>query len=86
MTEQTVQIPVLTPEEQKKLVDDAIERLDRLAESELEMAQLFINRGKIEIARRRLQELIDRYGKSEVATEAKKLLKNLCSSHVAGSP
>lgn len=86
MTEETVQIPVLTPEEKKKLVDDAIERLDRLAESELEMARLFINRGKIEIARRRLQELIYRYAKSDAATEAKKQLKNLCATDEAGSP
>jgi hypothetical protein len=67
--------PALTPEEQRKLVDEAIERLDRLAESELDMAQLFIAKGKTEIARRRLQELIERYAKSDSAKEAKRLLK-----------
>ena len=74
MTE-TAPTPALTPEQQKKLVDDAIERLDRLAESELEMARLFIARGKTEIATRRLQEVIDRYGTSDAAKEAKTLLK-----------
>ena len=77
MNEATSQIPVLSAEEQKKLVDDAIERLDRLAESQLEMAQLFLNRGKLEIARRRLEEVVELYGKSEAAKDAKKLLKKL---------
>jgi len=77
MAEESVKIPTLTPEQQKQLVDDAIERLDRHAESQLEMARLFIDRGKIEIARRRLQEVVELYGKSESAKEAKKLLKGL---------
>jgi FimV-like protein len=70
-------ISTLTPEQQKNLVDDAIERLDRLAESQLEMARLFIDRGKPEIARRRLQEVVELYGKSDAAKEATKLLKSL---------
>jgi FimV-like protein len=77
MTTETTPAPELTPEEQKKLVDEAIERLDRLAESQLEMARLFIDRGKIDIARRRLQEVVELYGKSEAAKDAKKLLKTL---------
>ena len=77
MAEESVKIPTLTPEQQKQLVDDAIERLDRLGESQLEMARLFIDRGKIDIARRRLQEVVELYGKSESAKEAKKLLKGL---------
>ena len=77
MTEESTKIPALTPEQQKQLVDDAIERLDRLAESEIEMARLFIDRGKPDIARRRLQEVMDLYGKSPAAKEAKKLLKGL---------
>jgi len=75
MAEELAKIPTLTPEQQKQLVDDAIERLDRLAESQLEMARLFIDRGKSEIARRRLQEVVELYGKSDAAKEAKKLLK-----------
>ena len=77
MTEESVKSPTLTPEEQKQLVDDAIERQERHAESQLEMARLFIGRGKIEIGRRRLQEVVELYGKSDSAKEAKKLLKGL---------
>ena len=77
MTEVLAKTPALTPEQQKLLVDDAIERLDRLAESQLEMARLFIDRGKIEIARRRLHEVLELYGKSDAAKEAKKLLMGL---------
>lgn len=75
--EQPAAIPTLTPEQQKQLVDDAIERLDRLAESQLEMARLFIDRGKPEIARRRLREVVELYGKSAAARDAQKLLSNL---------
>jgi outer membrane protein assembly factor BamD (BamD/ComL family) len=77
MTDAIAEKPTLTPEEQKQLVDEAIERLDRLAESQLEMARLFIDRGKIAIARRRLTEVVELYGKSDAAKEAKKLLKRL---------
>lgn len=77
MTDESAKPVTLTPEQQKQLVDEAIERLDRLAESQLEMARLFIDRGKIEIARRRLEEVVTEYGKSEAAKDAKKLLKAL---------
>lgn len=63
-----------SPEQQKAGLDQAIKRLDKHAESQLEMARLFIDRGKTEIARRRLQELVEMYGKSDAAKEAKKLL------------
>jgi FimV-like protein len=68
---------ILTPEQQKEQLDQAIERLDKHAESQLNMAQLFIARGKTDIARRRLEELLELYGKSDAAREARKLLKRL---------
>ena len=77
MTEELVKTPTLTPEEQKQLVDHAIERQERHTESELQTARLFIDKGKIEIARRRLNEVVELYGKSEAAKEAKKLLRGL---------
>ena len=77
MTEETAKPPTLTPEEQKLLVDEAIEKLERLAESQLDMARLFIDRGKIDIARRRLQEVVELYSKSDSAKAAKKLLKEI---------
>lgn len=77
MAEESGKISTLTPDQQKQLVDEAIERLDRLAESQLEMARLFVDRGKIDIARRRLKEVVELYSKSDAAKEAKKLLKAL---------
>ncbi len=77
MTEKTTPAPTMSVEQQKQLVDEAIERLDRLAESQLEMARLFIDKGKPEIARRRLQEVIELYGKSDAAKDAKTMLKTL---------
>ena len=70
-------VMTLTSDEQKEQLDQALERLDKHAESQLEMARLFIDRGKTEIARRRLHELVEMYGKSEAAKEAKMLLKRL---------
>lgn len=67
----------LTPQQQSEELDRAIERLDKVAESELEMIRLFIDRGKTEIARRRLHALIESRGKSDAAKEAKVLLKRL---------
>ena len=85
MTDEVAKVSTFTPEQQKKLVDDAIERLDRLAESDLEMARLFLSRGKIEIAGRRLQEVIDRYEKSDLASEARNLLNQLRAAQEADS-
>lgn len=77
MEEQPAKAAALSSAEQKELVDEAIERLDRLAESQVEMAKLFIDRGKPEIARRRLTEVLELYSKSHAAKEAAKLLKGL---------
>ena len=77
MSEEPVKPAALSAEQQKLLVDEAIERLERLAESQVEMARLFIDRGKPDIARRRLTEVIELYGKSDAANEAKKLLSSL---------
>ncbi len=71
------QTTTLSPEEQTAILDESLERMDKLAESQLEMARLFIARGKSEIARRRLEEILELYGKSDLAKEARKLLKSL---------
>ncbi|HUQ69613.1 MAG TPA: hypothetical protein VM165_08825, partial [Planctomycetaceae bacterium] len=62
-------------EDQHRLVDEAIEKSEKLAESQLDMAQLFFSLGKKDVARRRLEDLIERYGRSEAAREARKMLK-----------
>lgn len=65
----------LSEDAQRQIVDDAIERAEKLAESQLEMARLFISHRKMDVARRRLEDLIERYGRSDAAREARKLLK-----------
>ncbi len=67
----------LTDEERRALVDDAIEKADKLAESELEMSRLFIAHGKPDVARRRLEGIVERFGRSESAKEARRMLKRL---------
>ena len=70
----------VTPEQSKNNLDQVLERLDKHAQSGLLMARLFVDRGEIEIARRRLHEIIEMYGKSAAAEEAKTLLASLSVS------
>ncbi|MCC7423518.1 MAG: hypothetical protein IT428_24850 [Planctomycetaceae bacterium] len=67
----------LSEDAQRQMVDEAIERAEKLAESQLEMARLFISHRKMDVARRRLEDLLERYGRSEAAQEARKLLKQI---------
>lgn len=67
----------LSPEQQKEELEAALERLDKLAESELEMVRLFLERGKIEIAKRRLEGILESYPKSHATKEARKLLSDI---------
>jgi outer membrane protein assembly factor BamD (BamD/ComL family) len=69
----------LTEEQRKKLLEEAIERQDKLAESELEMARMFIAHEKTETAQRRLRGLIANFGASAAAVEAAQLLADLNS-------
>lgn len=69
-------------DENRKRVDEAIEKSEKLAESQLEMARLFLSRGKVDVARRRLEDLIERYGLSDAAREARKLLKSVGKTSV----
>lgn len=57
--------------------EDTAEGLSKLAEGQLEMARLFIDRGKNDIARRRLDEILEVYPMSAAAIEARRLLKRL---------
>lgn len=66
-----------TVEEQKALLEEAIRKRDKLADSQLEMARMFIEKGKPEIAKRRLREIVNEYGESAAATEARKLMKKI---------
>ena len=69
--------PELTEEAKKALLEDAIQKREKLAESSLEMARMFIEKGKQEIAKRRLTDIVREFGSSAAATEAKVLLGKL---------
>lgn len=67
--------PTPADEQNRLIVDKAIQDGKRLAESKLDIARLFIARGQTDIARRRLQELLELHGESDEAAEARGLLK-----------
>jgi outer membrane protein assembly factor BamD (BamD/ComL family) len=50
---------------------------ERLAESQLDMAKLFMQREKPNIALRRLKEIVAEFSGLAAATEAKSLMKKL---------
>lgn len=68
--------PTPADEQNRLIVDKAIQDGKRLAESKLDIARLFIARGQTDIARRRLQELLEIHGESDEAAEARELLKS----------
>ena len=58
-------------------LQQTLERQEKLAESQLEMARMFVERGKSDIARRRLEKLVMEYPASAVIPEAQRLLAEL---------
>jgi outer membrane protein assembly factor BamD len=54
-----------------------VQAYDRLAEKELDVAKFYIHRKKAEAAKQRLQKILDQYGESKVAPEAKELIQHL---------
>lgn len=68
--------PTPAEEQNRQLVDKAIQDGKRLAESKLDIARLFIAKGQTDIARRRLQELLELHGETDEAAEARELLKS----------
>lgn len=69
--------PELTEEQKKALLEEAIEKRERLADSALEMAKLFTQSGKAEIAQRRLKAIIKEFEGSAAAMEATEMLQGL---------
>ena len=67
----------LTDDERKQLLEAAIKKNEKVAESGIEMAKLFLHNGKRQIANRRLREIVEDFGGTAAATEAKSLLKKL---------
>lgn len=64
-------------EEKRQLLDEAIQKNEKLAESAVEMAKLFLQNGKRQIAKRRLREIVAEFAGSAAAKDAKGLLKKL---------
>jgi outer membrane protein assembly factor BamD (BamD/ComL family) len=67
----------LTDDDRKQLLEAAIQKNEKLAESGVEMAKLFLEKGKRQIAKSRLRRIVEEFGGSEAAREAKALLKKL---------
>ncbi len=67
--------PELTEEEKQELLERANRIREQHAEHQLELAKLFLESGKPDIALRRLKEIVAEYSGSMAATEAKSLIK-----------
>ena len=69
--------PELTEEEIQELEEKANQIREQQAENQLELAKLFLENRKPDIALRRLKEIMAEYSGSEAAREAKALIKKL---------
>ncbi len=67
--------PVVSEDEQHARLAAEIEKSEKLASSQLQMAEWFLAEGKTDIARRRLQQLIETLPESTAAQHARKLIK-----------
>ena len=69
--------PELTEDEKQELSERANRIREQQAENQLELAKLFLENEKPNIALRRFKEIVADYGGSKAATEAKSLMKKL---------
>jgi hypothetical protein len=69
--------PALSDEEKQARLTAEIEKSEKLAASQLHMAEWFLSQGKNDIAKRRLQLLIETLPRSEASDTARKLLEGL---------
>ena len=69
--------PELTEEDQQELLERTNQIREQRAGNELELAKLFLENEKPDIALRRLKEIVAEYSGSSAATEAKSLMKKL---------
>lgn len=67
----------LSEEEKQAQLNEAIEKNEKLAESELELARWFIENDRHDFALRRLKKILKDYPRSSHVTEAQRLLKRL---------
>ena len=69
--------PVLNEEQIQAQLSAEIEKSEKLAASQLQMAEWFLSEGKHDIAKRRLQQLLETLPQSEASKQAKILLRGL---------
>ena len=69
--------PELTEEEKQEILERENRIREQGAENQLELAKLFLENEKPDIALRRLKEIVAEYSGSKAATEAKFLMKKL---------
>ena len=69
--------PVASEDELKERLAVEIEKSEKLAASQLHMAEWFLAEGKTDIAKRRLQLLLETLPDSSAAQHARKLIKKL---------
>lgn len=69
--------PELTEDEQREVLEREKQIKERQAETQLELAKLFLEKKKSDIALRRLKEIVAEYSGTAAATEAKILTKKL---------
>ncbi|MDB5387926.1 MAG: hypothetical protein JWM11_3572 [Planctomycetaceae bacterium] len=69
--------PALSDEQKQARLATEIEKSEKLAASQLQMAEWFLSQGKNDIAKRRLQLLMETLPQSEASQQARKLLQGL---------
>ena len=69
--------PELTEEEKQELLERTNQIREQRAENELELAKLFLDNEKPDIALRRLKEIVAEFSGSAAATKARSLMKKL---------
>jgi len=69
--------PELTEEEKQELLERTNQIREQRAENELELAKLFLENEKPDIALRRLKEIVAEYSGSAATTKARSLMKKL---------
>ena len=69
--------PELTEEEKRKLLEQSNDIREQRALNQLELAKLFLENEKPDIALRRLKEIVAEYSGSAAAAKAKSLMKKM---------
>lgn len=67
----------LNDEQRADLLTAEIEKNEKLAASQIEMAKLFLAQGKTDIARRRLEQILAEWPTAEAARSAQQMLLEL---------